>query len=86
MPFSRIIVGMLWGALHFLLNLAVVITVGATILVVGLIVAAAAFWTLAWSLGKFSDPLNESDPTEDDTDVSPPLENAACDRDENFMS
>jgi hypothetical protein len=63
-----IVVGILWEALDFFVGLVEVTAVVASILVVGLMIATAAFWILSRSLGKLADPLAGSDSYEDEMD------------------
>ena len=57
---------MLWGALHFFVNLVEVTVSVALILIVGVTVAKIAFWILSRSLGKLAGPPAVSDPSEDE--------------------
>ena len=59
---------MLWEPLQWFISLVEVITVMAAILVVGLIIAMAAFWVLSQSLGKLAGAPAEPDPDEHETD------------------
>ena len=61
---------MLWEPLQWFISLVEVITVMAAILVVGLIIAMAAFWVLSRCLGKVTDAPVEPDPEEYDMDDS----------------
>jgi hypothetical protein len=63
---------MLWDLLQWFVSLVEVIAVMAAILVIGLMIAMAAFWVLSRSLGKLAGPPDESDPNEYGMDDSLP--------------
>jgi uncharacterized membrane protein len=57
-----------WIVLHWLTALAEVIAVVAAILVLGLLIAVAGFWTISRILGRFEDAPLEPDPYDDEID------------------
>jgi hypothetical protein len=52
---------MLWGALHWVVDLVEVIAVVVAILVVGLVIGTVGFWILSRILGSLEGPTTESD-------------------------